>query len=256
MDTNSASAPAASATMDAPAMNFVQRLVGIYFEPRKTFEDVGRKGSWLGMFLIIAFLSVAASYTVTTRMDYETYMRKAMQMNPLTRNMPEEQVQRILSQPPNPFQRYSGTIFAPVGVMIVYLVLAGAFLLIFVLMGASISYKKSLAVTVWALGAPGIIHLMLSIIFLILKDPDALDLNVTNNVVSNFGPLVTEKEHPVIQSFLGSLDLFSFWAISLLAVGFSTISDRKLTTGKAATGILILWGLYVLGKLGLTALMS
>jgi hypothetical protein len=36
----------------------------------------------------------------------------------------------------------------------------------------------------------------------------------------------------------------------MLSIGLAAISGRKLTTKKAAIGILILWVLFVLGKSG------
>jgi len=235
----------------APAtaeMSFTQRLTGIYFEPKKTFESINRKPSWLGIFIVVAVLGVAVSYALTSRMDYETYMRKAMQMNPWTRNMPEEQIEQVLSRPPSAFGRYSQIIFAPVGMLVVYCILAGVFLLVYMMMGASIPFKKSLAVTIWGMAAPAIVVVILSIIFIMTKDPATLDIDPAGNVASNLGLLVSRSDNPGLASLLSSIDLFSFWSIFLLAVGYSAVSDRKLTTGKAAIGIIVLWAVYVAGK--------
>src|SRR5437867_3187462 len=210
---------------EPPQMNFIQRLAGIYFEPRKTFVDIHRRGSWVGLFVIVACLAVGANYSLLARMDYETYMRKALQMSPFSRNMSEEQIQQILSRPPSPLQRFSGVILAPVGVMVVYLALAGIFLLIFVLLGAAVTYKNSLAVTVWSMAPPAIILSALVIVFIWVKDADSLDLNATNNVASNPGIALSEKDYPVLHTLLSSIDLFSLWTICLLSIGFSTASE-------------------------------
>ncbi len=241
---------------EAPKMNFVQRMTGIYFEPKKTFEDVHRKGSWLGMFIIVSVLVMTTSYLIISRIDPQTLMRKGLEQSPFTRNMSEEQIQRILSQPVSPIRFYLQVALAPAGVMIAYLIVSGVLLLIFVLMGASLTYKKSLAITVWGMGPPAIVVFLLSIIFILVKEPDSLDLNATNNVVSNLGVAVGDKEHPVLHSLLSSLDVFSFWTIFLLATGFSAAPSIKLTTGKAAVGVLIVWGVYVAGKVGISAIFS
>ena len=55
MDTNTVAA-AREGAPQAPRLGFLQRLVGIYLEPKKTFEDLERKRSWVGMFLIVAVL--------------------------------------------------------------------------------------------------------------------------------------------------------------------------------------------------------
>ena len=247
----------ASEAQEAPRMNFFERLLGMFFEPEKTFQDVNRKGAWLGVFLIVAVLVSGASFAAASRVDQETYMRASLQQNPMTKNMPEEQIQKIVEQSKSPMQRYIGAAFTPVFMIIVYLVLAGVFLLVFVIMGVTLTFKKSLAVTIWAMAPPAIVVTILGIIFIFVKDPDTLDLfDVTKNVASNLGLLVSNKEQPVLHSLLSSIDLFSFWTIFLLAVGFSTVSNQKLTKGKAALGIVMLWGAYVLAKLGFVAMFS
>jgi hypothetical protein len=237
-------------TIAAPGaeMSFTERLTGVFFEPQNTFASINRKPTWLGMFLIVAVLGVGVTYALTARMDYQTYMRKALQMNPLTKNMPEEQIQALVARPRSAFQTYSQFVMAPVTILAVYAALAGIFLLVFMLMGAAIPYKKALASTVWGMAPPAIIVTLLSIVFIMVKDPATLDINPAGNVVSNLGLLVSASDHPGLASLLSSIDVFSFWAVFLLATGFSACSERRLTRGKAAAGILALWAVFVLGK--------
>lgn len=245
--------PAGSAP-EAPALNFAQRLVGVYTAPQKTFEDIGRRGGWLGIFLMIVILVDAAVYILPTRMDHETYMRKTLEMSPFTKKLPEEQKQAIIAQPQKPYQRYLGMVMAPVGILVVYLICASAFLLIFVIMGGALNFKKSLAVTMWGMAPPGLVGGLLGILFMFIKDPDSLEIDTSANVVSNLGPLVSKTDHPAIASLLSSIDIFSFWAIFLLSVGFAAVSEKRLTRGKAMTGVVILWAAYVLIKVGWNAI--
>ncbi len=239
-----------------PRMNFFQRLVGIYGNPQATFEDINRKGTWLGVFLIMAVLVSAMSFLPQYRMDHETYMRKALQMNPMTRKMTEEQIKPILERPQSAFQRYSSIVFAPVGVLVAYLVCAAALLLVFVLLGGGLTFKKTLSFTIWGMAPPGFVSTILASILMMVKDPDTLDIDPSKNVASNLGILVSSTEHPVLSSLLSSVDLFSFWTIFLLATGFSIASEGKLTKGKAATGVVLLWGIYVAIKVGISAIFA
>lgn len=248
-----ASSPAGTGAEAAP-MNFAQRLAGIYFEPKNTFEDIRRRSSWVGIFILLSALALASQYVLTSRMDHETFMRKALQMNPMTKSMPEEQIQQVLARPQSAFQKYSAYVFAPLGILVTYLVIAGIFLAAFTLMGASIPYRKSLATTFWGMAPPGILLTLLGILMMYIKDPAELSLNPADNIVTNLGRLVSDKEHPVLASLLGSIDLFSLWTIALLAVGFATVSDGKLTTRRAAVGVVVVWGLWVLGKAGFHAM--
>jgi hypothetical protein len=144
---------------------------------------------------------------------------------------------------------------APVNLLIAFLILAGIFLLAFVLMGATLTYKKALAVTFWAMAPPAIILTLLAIVFMLVKEPDSLDvIDISKNVASNPAVAVDEKTNPLLHSLLARIDLFSFWTIYLLTLGFATVSGTRL--GKAATVILVLWGLYVVIRVGFSVLMA
>jgi hypothetical protein len=256
MENNQEAASLPTGDSGAAQMSFAQRLTGVYFEPKKTFEDINRKGSWLGIFVIISVLAMAMSYVTSIKIDRETRIRKGLEMSPikLSDEQKETAVKTALSNPPGVMERF-GFVFAPISIMIMYLILAAVFLLIFVLMGAGINYKKSLTISFWAMAPPGILMMLLSIILMFVKDPEKLELDPSLNLVSNLGFLISDhKANPVLASLLSSIDLFSAWSIVLLSLGFAAISSGKLTTKKAAIGILILWAIWVFGKAGWKAI--
>jgi hypothetical protein len=242
-------------TPEVPTSGLFGRLSAIFFEPGKVFEEIKRRPTWLGIFLVLALVVIAGQYVAVTRVDYETYMRQALTWNPFTKNMAEEQIQKILSQPRSAFQQYMQVALAPVNLLIAFLFLAGVFLLAFVLMGASLTYKKALAVTFWAMAPPAIILTPLAIVLMLVKEPDSLDvIDISRNVASNLSVAVDEKTNPLLHSLLARIDLFSFWTIYLLALGFSTVAGTKL--GKAAAVVLALWGVYVVIRVGISVLMA
>lgn len=147
-----ASVPVEGAT---PAqMSFAQRFVGAFFEPTKTFEDINRKSTWLGVFIIISILGMAMSYTLNARVDRETRIRKGMEMVPiLSEEQKQQAVQQALARPAGPSETY-GFVVAPVMVLIQFFILAAIFLLAFMLRGVSLPYKKSLSISYWAMAPP------------------------------------------------------------------------------------------------------
>jgi hypothetical protein len=254
MDENLNPAGSADAAADVPKLGFFQRLAGVYIEPQKTFEDIGRKGGWLGIFLIMAVLGCASIYILQTRIDHETYIRKGLQANPITKNFSEEQIKAAIERPQGPIERNLVYVMIPIGQLIVFLLISAVFLMIFVIMGGALNFKKSMAVTLWGMAPPGIVAGLLGILFMYIKDPDTLDVDTSANVVSNLGLLVSQKEHPALASLLSSIDIFSFWMIFLLSVGFAAASEGKLTRKKAMTGVVAVWAIYVLGKVGIKAI--
>jgi hypothetical protein len=228
-----------------PPLSFYERLIDIYFEPSKALADVNGKPSWLGIFLIMGLLSMASAYVFRTRVDQEALIRKAVESGVI--KMTETQINEAIARQQTPLVKYGGLMVAPSGIFITYLVLAGIFLLVFMLMGVSLNYNKAIAVTFWGLSPPAIIQSILTIVVLYLKDPDTID-PMGGVLMSNPGALVASKAHPMLASIAGSLDIFSFWAMALLALGFASVSNRKLTIKRSAMGVVALWGLYVLGK--------
>ena len=99
-------------------MNFAQRLAGVCFEPAKTFEDINRKSTWLGIFIIMSILGMAMSYAMNARMDRRNRIRKSMEMLPI--HLSEEQIQQAIARPPSVMEKF-GFVFAPIGILIQFL---------------------------------------------------------------------------------------------------------------------------------------
>lgn len=240
---------------DAPRMTFLGRLGAMYFEPTGLFEDVAHHGRWLGLYLIVAVLIVGALWAVSQRVDPETIARKQIEGSPFAKNIPPERMEEAVRGASSPARRYVSLGFAPLAVLVGYLVSAGALLLIFVVMGVPFTFKKVLPVTVWGMGPPTVVLMIAAIAIILMKSPDSIDVfNVPGNVASNLGPLADAKEHAVLHSALSSVDLFSFWTIYLLGLGFSIASRGSLTLRRAILAVMIPWGIYVAGKIGMAAL--
>jgi hypothetical protein len=242
--TDSTASPSLSSP-EEQSMSFLQRLTSSYFEPTKAFADVNRKPSWLAIFIVICILSMASTFITTMRVDQGTIIRQALESSPV--KMTDAQINEAVARQQSSVMRYISYASVLVGTIISYLVIAGVFLVFYMLLGATLNYRKVLAVTFWGLGPPAIIRAILSILILSLKDPDTIDVT-KGALMSNLGVLVNSKAHPILASMAGSLDIFSLWAMALLAIGFAAISERKLTAKKAGIGVVVLWVVYVLGK--------
>jgi hypothetical protein len=252
-------------TGEAPQMSFIQRLTGIYFEPTKTFEDISRKRSWLGIFLVVCIVALVSNYALQSRMDPADAARKGFAMSkPFLKKFlgeeqlaqAEEQAVKQASQPRGFFAKYSPIILTPIMVYITYFVLAAIFLLAFLMTGASLNLRKSFTAVVWGTGPPAILVTLLSFLFIYIKSPADLEIAPVYNVVSNLGMLADSAKQPVLNSLLSSIDLFSIWTAILLSIGFAAMSEKKLTAGKAAVPIVALWVVWILLKMGFWAIVG
>ncbi len=242
---------------ESGAMTFVQRLGGIFFEPGNTFADINKKPTWLAVYILVALLAMAFAYAVSQRVDTAAMTRKYIES--MSSRIPEEQLnqmeEQIAARQNSPTSRIVSLVQAPVLGIVVYLALAGIFMLAFLLMQSPLKFKKTLSVTIWALAPASIVQQLLSIVVLYLKEPYTVEAT-SGIVMSNLGFVVDSQAHPMLHSLLSSLDVFSLWGIVLLSIGFAAISEKKLTKGKAATGVVILWIIFILGKAGFRAIIG
>ncbi len=256
----------ASVAVEAPEpMGLAERLTGIYFEPTKTFADLSRKPSWIVIFILMSLVTIAATYTLMYRMDRELYAQKAaaMSLRYMKKFLNAQQLEQTqaaqvaaASQPQSMVRRLLPAVTTPLAQLVAYIIMAAILLLAFVIAGSGVSFKKALAATIWGTAPPGIVVTLLSIVFMFVKNPQDLDINFVNNVMSSLGMLADPDKQPVMNSLLSSIDIFSLWSIILLSIGFAAMSDGKLTPKKAAVPIVSLWALYVLLKMGFWAIMG
>lgn len=255
MENETAGAAGVPAQADSGRMSFPSRLTGVYFEPRKVFQDVARYGGWLLLYVLVVALVDGAYGVIMQRVDPETIARKQIESSPMASRIPPERMEEAVRQASSPARRYMTFGFIPIGVLITYLLISGVLLLVFVLMGVSITFKKSLALTIWGMGPPTLLAMIVAMVIVLVRSPDTIEVaDPANNVTSNLGPLADAKEQPVLHSALGAIDLFSFWRIYLLGVGFAAASAGRLTVGRAIVGVGIPWAVYVGGKLAFAAL--
>ena len=118
---------------------------------------------------------------------------------------------------------------------------------------ADVTFRQAFTVVCWAMLAWGLVHGVLTMIILFLKG----DWSINPETALQASPAALVERATVarpVYVLLNSLDLFSFWLVGLFAAGFGVASRR--TTAAAAGGVLALWAVYVLIKVGWTAVFS
>jgi hypothetical protein len=234
-------------------VNAIGRIFGVLFSPKATFESIVRRPTWFLPLLLLTLLSLGIVGLFGYRGGWPSYFQKQMATNSRIQQMPPDQQQRLLEQelkyaPPFAYVEVAIVIF--VGALIIAAILMGVFN---GLAGAKVGFKTSLGIVSHA-WMTGLISGLLGILIVALKDPATIDLQ--NIVASNAGAFVSSDSAKWLVALLSSIDLFSFWTMILLAMGFSVAAPKRLSFGKAFGWIFALWFVYVLAKVGLTAAFS
>ena len=115
--------------------------------------------------------------------------------------------------------------------------------------GSDLTFRQSFGVTTHGF-LPGLLGSL--ILIPVLTRQESLDPSAIGDLLrSNLGFLV-ERDSKVLHSLAQSMDLFSFWSLTLLVIGFAEAG--RVSRGKSAGIIVTLWAVFVLGKAGVAAL--
>jgi hypothetical protein len=178
-------------------------------------------------------------------------MEKRFENNSRYQQAPPDQQKQQLDQAVKAAPIF-GYVFGVVGTLVVIIVVAGVLLGAFNLFAsADLNFKTALGIVSYAY-VPGVLGGLLGILVLFLKDPSTIDLE--NLVASNFAALLTSDASKWLTALAKSFDVFVFWILFLLAVGFSAANPKKITMGKALGVVVGLWLVFVIVRVGLAAI--
>jgi hypothetical protein len=246
-------APATAAVTPQPEqakLSELMRVINIFIAPRKTFADI-RNAGWLTSLTPLLLLSlsvVAFTYTVQTKVGYEAIVNNrfahASFLQRATSNMTPEQKQELINKQVASSNRSIYT--APLGNLVFGLIFAGLLLGTFNFgFDAQIKFKTALAVVFYG-WLPKLVFSALAIVVMMVGvEPEGFDME--NPVATHLGVLLgSNTDHRYLYHLLTGVDLFSFWWVFVMGIGFATVAQKKISTGTAVT-VVAAW--YVFGTL-------
>lgn len=229
--------------------NSVSRLVGVLIEPTKTFRSIGERPTWGVALVLFLLVSLVLTFLVTSRVDWSDVIRQ--QIADSGREIPAEQIEK---------QVEIGAKVAPIfawaggGIQIGgFALMALIFWLGLKVMASEMTYKQSFSVTLHALTPSWLVAGVLTIPVLLGKaEISGQELQRGSFLLSNAASFAPEDASRAMVALLSSLDIFSFWCIALLTLGYSVVG--KVSKAKAAICVIVLWAVFVGGKVGLALL--
>lgn len=249
MSATPATVPAAEAPISP-----VSAVVGTFSRPSETFRRlVARPTWWLPLVLIIAS-TAAAWLVVSPKMDMDRTIRESIEKRAEKsgRTIPPEAMNRQVELSRKLMPMFFGVALAGSAVLLFFpaLVFWGSAKA----MGADARYKQLLSI--WGHASlPNVLGTLLGIpIFLQLPDGSLTQEGVGEVVKSNVGAFLDPSAPAPLRAFAGSLDVFSLSALFLLVLGFRRLPG--LSKGAATATPVVLWLVYVIGKVAWRAVMG
>jgi hypothetical protein len=247
-----ATTPVVAADVPEP-INHIGRLVGVFFSPGKTFADIAKKPSWIAPVVVMTLLGLVVGFVMNQKIDWRQVASKRIEASPQAAQLSADQKEQQLAMSAkiSPGIAYAIGALAPILLtLIVAGVMLGAFNL---LAGANTNYSTSMAIVSHAYLVT-IVSTLLFILILFLKPADAIDLE--NPVATNIGAFLPDGTAKWLEKLGSAIDLFSFWVIALLGIGFAATNPKKLKTGGAIGIVLVVWAAYEVMRVGISAIFS
>jgi Yip1 domain len=239
------SLPAAGA--QPASISAIGRITGVLFSPKATFEDIVRKPSWALPVILLTILSMAVSFSINQRINWRTYMSEQIEKNPAAANLSAEQKEQRIEGGAKfsaPLTYAIGLLGPIIITLIVAVVMWGAYNL---LGGANTNFGTSMGITAHAF-LTGLVSSPLFILILYLKPYGTVDLD--NPVAANVGAFLPDDAAKWLVSLGKSIDVFTFWTLILLAIGFACTNPRKLKGSKSYVIAFSVWAAVVVIKVG------
>ncbi len=230
-----------------PGISPIGRVFGVFFSPKPTFEDIVRKPSWVLPFVLLTLFSIGVTFAINQRINWRQFMTQRVEKSPRSANLSAEQKEQQIAGGAkfSPILTWAIGVCGPILFMLVVaLAMWGAYSL---LGGTNTDFSTSFAITSHA-ALTGLVSSLLFILILYLKPYGTVDLE--NPVATNLAALLPDDSAKWLVALLKSIDIFTFWTLILLAIGFAATNPKKLRGSKAFTIAFSVWAVYVVCRVG------
>lgn len=244
MATTPVSSPAPE---EQPSIGPLGRVFGMITSPKRTFEDIARKPSWLFPSVLLVVMSFIAVAVLVQRVDWREFMTQQIEKNPRSAQMSEEQKHQQIEGGAKyaPIFVYVFGVLGPITILLLAALLAwGSYSL---LAGVNAGFPTSFSVIAHAF-MTGLVSTPVFVLVLLLKPREAID--VENPVATNLAALLPEDTAKWLYALCKHIDVFMIWSLVLVAIGFAAVNPKKLKGMKSYRVVFLVWATLVVLHVG------
>ncbi len=230
------------------------RIIGVFFSPKATLEDIVQKPSWVLPTVLILIFGLLGVIALNSHFNWRDYISQQIEKSPRAAQLSAEQKQQqieISAKYSPVFAYVFGLVIPVVGLLVIALVLMGAYNL---MAGVGTNFKTSFAIVSHAMVPASIVGTILFVTVLFLKPVGMFDLD--NPVATNLAALFPEDAAKWLVALGKNIDLLEIWKLILLAIGFAAVNPKKLKGAKSFTIVLTVFLVYIVLRVGIAFIFS
>jgi hypothetical protein len=233
----------------------IGRLAGVFGSPGEAMKDIAPNGKWWLVALLMIAVSFGSYKMLTGKVSMEQMIRQQIEQSGAMDNVPAEQKERVIEQQ-SKFAPIISMVGIPVGTVVLILLIAGILLAVFkVAAGADLKYGAALNVTAYSMLPASIVGSLAAMLVIYLKD--ARDIDPQHLLAFNVGAFLPDTAGKALKALGGAFDLFTFWVIAVMAIGFSVAcGSNRVPVKKSATLIVAVWAVWVVIRVGFAAVVG
>jgi hypothetical protein len=236
------------------AISPVGRIIGMFFSPKATFEDIVRKPSWIAPVALILVLSLVGVVALNSHFDWRGYVSQQIEKSSRASSLSADQKQQQIEGGAKfaPIMAYVFGIPVPiVMLLVVALVYWGAYNL---MAGAGANFAQSFAIIAHAWVPISVIGSIIFLLVLFIKPIGSFDLD--NPVATNLAVILPDDASKWLQGLCKNIDVFEIWKLMLIGLGFAAVNPRKLQGAKPYTIAFGVFLVYVVCRTAIAFVMS
>lgn len=222
-------------------MGGASKVLNIFFEPKRVFESLKIKPTWLVPFIIVALLGMGFFYfTFPFLMNQQ--VERIMENERIPEQQKESIVEQIKEKVHPPLWQMA---IAPAGTLVALVVVTAVLFLLFnVLLGGDSTFRRVFSVYCYSnlIAIPAMI-----VKFPLIMTKRTLDIQTSLAVL-----LSPDSKGTFVHSVLSSFDIFTIWQVILVSLGLGVM--YKYSTQKVLTAVVILWIIWIFAKSGLSSI--
>lgn len=237
---------------EEPAMSGLQKVMGIFFEPTRVFQNLRAHPHWLAAFLVIAIVNAAYAAAFVQRLTPQRivdYTMEKLEQSPI--KPPPEAMAKAkedaLTAATQPIQRVETSAKSFVGIFVFVCLAASLCLLGVLAFGGRMNFWQVFAAVLYSYMPVAVISKLVSMVILFIKAPEDIHpiLGQETLLTDNLGILFKPAEHPALFVLCTAIGVLSFYGLWLKATGLAN-AGYKVSSGAAWGVSITLWVLSLI----------